>query len=71
MSAVIKSRRLDDVVILDISGRITLGEGAVTLRDALQKAVQALIDNGEYAKVLEKWNVTQGGVKTATVNGGK
>lgn len=41
------------------------------LRDALQKAVQALIDNGEYAKILEKWNVTQGAVQTATVNGGK
>ena len=40
------------------------------LRDALQKALQAIIDNGEYAKVLEKWNVAQGAVKTATVNGG-
>lgn len=43
MSAVIKCRRLDDVVILDISGRITLGEGTVTLRAALQK----LLDAGE------------------------
>jgi polar amino acid transport system substrate-binding protein len=41
------------------------------LRDALQKALQALIDNGEYAKVLEKWNVKQGAVTAATVNGGK
>jgi polar amino acid transport system substrate-binding protein len=41
------------------------------LRDALQKALQALIDNGEYAKVLEKWNVKQGAVTSATVNGGK
>ena len=41
------------------------------LRDALQKALQAIIDNGEYAKVLEKWNVAQGAVTTATVNGGK
>ena len=40
------------------------------LRDALQKALQAIIDNGAYAKVLEKWNVAQGAVKTATVNGG-
>ncbi len=40
------------------------------LRGALQKALQAIIDNGEYAKVLEKWNVAQGAVKTATVNGG-
>lgn len=41
MSAVIKSRRLDDVVILDISGRITLGEGAVTLRESLLKLLNA------------------------------
>ena len=41
------------------------------VRVALQKALQALIDNGEYAKVLEKWNVKQGAVTSATVNGGK
>jgi polar amino acid transport system substrate-binding protein len=40
------------------------------LRDALQKAVQALIDNGEYAKILEKWKVMAGAVKSATINGG-
>ena len=47
MTAVIKSRQLDDVVILDISGRITIGEGTITLRDALQK----LLKSGE-RKVL-------------------
>ena len=40
------------------------------IRDALQKAVQALITSGEYTKILEKWKVTQGAVTTATVNGG-
>ena len=48
MSATVKCRRLDDVVILDISGRITLGEGAVTLRDALQK----LLNSGERKLVM-------------------
>jgi anti-sigma B factor antagonist len=33
----ITPRRLDDVVILDLSGRITLGEGTVVIRDAVQK----------------------------------
>lgn len=37
MSLVIKSRRLDDVVILDLSGRITIGEGTLILRDQIQK----------------------------------
>jgi polar amino acid transport system substrate-binding protein len=41
------------------------------MRDALQKALQAIIDNGEYAKILEKWNVKQGAVTTAGINGGK
>lgn len=41
MTAVIRSRRLDDVVILDISGRLTLGDGTVTLRDAIQKLLEA------------------------------
>ena len=41
------------------------------IRDALQKALQAIIDNGDYAKVLEKWNVKQGAVTSATVNGAK
>ena len=40
------------------------------LRDALQKALQAMIDDGTYGRILQKWNVTAGAVKTATVNGG-
>jgi polar amino acid transport system substrate-binding protein len=40
------------------------------LRDALKQALQALIANGDYAKILEKWKVTQGAVTTATVNAG-
>ena len=40
------------------------------LRDALQKAMQAIIDNGTYASILQKWKVTQGAVTTATVNAG-
>jgi polar amino acid transport system substrate-binding protein len=40
------------------------------LRDALLKAVQAIIDDGTYAKILEKWHVTDGALKTAKINGG-
>ncbi len=43
----------------------------IQLRDALHKAMQAIIDDGTYAKVLDTWNVTQGAVTTATINGGK
>ena len=41
MSLVLKPRRLDDVVILDLSGRITMGEGTLILRDQIQKLLNA------------------------------
>ena len=41
MSMVLNPRRLDDVVILDLSGRITMGEGTLILRDRIQKLLAA------------------------------
>ena len=41
MNMVLKSRRLDDVVIIDLSGRITMGEGTLILRDNIQKLLNA------------------------------
>src|SRR5436853_1382073 len=41
MNMVLKARRLDDVVILDLSGRITMGEGTVVLRDQIRKLLAA------------------------------
>jgi anti-sigma B factor antagonist len=35
MSMKVATRQVDGVTILDLSGRITLGEGSVTLRDAV------------------------------------
>ena len=37
MSMLVNPRRLDDVVILDLSGRITMGEGTLVLRDRIGK----------------------------------
>jgi anti-sigma B factor antagonist len=36
MSMKVSTRQVDGIVILDLSGRITLGEGSVTLRDAVR-----------------------------------
>ena len=36
MSVKISTRQVDGVTVLDISGRITLGEGSVQLRDAVR-----------------------------------
>jgi anti-sigma B factor antagonist len=41
MSMLLKPRRLDDVVILDLSGRITIGEGTLTLRHTIQQLLAA------------------------------
>ena len=37
----LKRRRIDDVVILDLSGRITIGEGTLVLRSEIQKLLDA------------------------------
>ena len=36
MSVKVSTRQVDGVTILDLSGRITLGEGSVVLRDAIR-----------------------------------
>ena len=36
MSMKVQTRQVDGVTILDLSGRITLGEGSVTIRDAVR-----------------------------------
>jgi polar amino acid transport system substrate-binding protein len=38
------------------------------LRDALQKAWQAIMDDGSYQKVLEKWGLADIAIKKATIN---
>jgi anti-sigma B factor antagonist len=48
----IASRELDGVIVLDLSGRITLGEGSVQLRDAIRDLIgkgqrRILLDLGE------------------------
>ncbi len=43
MSMKVSTRQVDGVTILDLSGRITLGEGSVTLRDTIRD----LVNKGE------------------------
>ena len=42
----------------------------VALRDALREALQAIIADGTYDRVLAKWDVAAGALKTASINGG-
>ncbi|MFE9770954.1 ABC transporter substrate-binding protein [Streptomyces sp. NPDC005931] len=50
---------------------IAVAKDNAQLRDALKAAMDAIIQNGEYQKILDKWGVAEGAVKEATINGGK
>lgn len=39
MSMKVNTRQVDGVTILDLSGRITLGEGSITLRDSIRDLI--------------------------------
>ncbi|MFI7129506.1 ABC transporter substrate-binding protein [Nonomuraea sp. NPDC050153] len=41
------------------------------LRDAVRGALQELIDDGTYGKILKAWNVSNGAIVKTVVNGGK
>jgi polar amino acid transport system substrate-binding protein len=40
------------------------------LRDALKAAMDAIIADGTYGKVLQKWNATSGAIQQTAINGG-
>ena len=41
MNAMINTHQVEGVTVMEVKGRITLGEGAVVLRDAIQDALKA------------------------------
>ncbi len=53
MALTIASREVDGVIVLDLSGRITLGEGSVQLRDA----IRGLISKGSKNILLNMGDV--------------
>jgi polar amino acid transport system substrate-binding protein len=48
---------------------LAVAKGAGTLKEALQKAIQSMIDDGSYRKILETWGVEPGAIATASING--
>ncbi|MGW3725080.1 ABC transporter substrate-binding protein [Streptomyces sp. F001] len=50
---------------------IAVAKNNTQLRDALQAALDAIIANGEYDKIIKKWGVEDGAVDKAAINGGK
>lgn len=63
-----------DVVQGHVYQPVPLGIGVaksnIALRDALQKALDALIADGSYRRILEQHGVADGAVTSATINGG-
>ncbi|MEU6852562.1 ABC transporter substrate-binding protein [Actinacidiphila alni] len=49
---------------------IAVSKDNTQLRDALKAAMDAIIADGTYAKVLQKWNATTGAITAAAINGG-
>jgi len=54
MGIKVSTRQVDGITILDLSGRITLGEGSVTLRDAIRD----LVNKGEKFILLNLGDVS-------------
>ena len=54
MSIKLNTRQVGDVTVLDLAGRITLGEGSSTLRDSLKE----LVAKGEKKILLNLGEVT-------------
>ncbi|MEU0033684.1 MULTISPECIES: ABC transporter substrate-binding protein [unclassified Streptomyces] len=50
---------------------IILNKKNTQLRDALKEAVDAIIKDGSYQKVLEKWGAQSGAIEQSAINGGK
>ncbi|WP_371795752.1 ABC transporter substrate-binding protein [Streptomyces sp. NBC_01718] len=49
---------------------IAVAKGNTQLREAIQAALDAVIKNGEYKKIVAKWRVEAGAVTEAKINGG-
>jgi len=50
---------------------IVLSKKNTELRDVLKEAVDAIIKDGSYQKVLEKWGAQSGAIDKSAINGGK
>lgn len=50
---------------------IAVSKKNTQLRDTVQKAVQATIDDGSYKQLIDKYQTPQGAIEKATINGGK
>lgn len=50
---------------------IAIAKNNTALRDAVQEALRGIIADGTYDRILEKWGVSGGALKTAAINGAR
>nr|WP_229924790.1 ABC transporter substrate-binding protein [Streptomyces sulfonofaciens] len=50
---------------------IAVAKSNTQLRDALKAALDRLIKDGTYSKIISRWGVKAGAIEQATINGGK
>ncbi|MEE1757267.1 ABC transporter substrate-binding protein [Streptomyces sp. SP18CS02] len=50
---------------------IAVDKGNTQLRDAIKEAVDAIIADGTYKKILDKWGASESAIDKAVINGGK
>lgn len=50
---------------------IAVAKDNTALRDAVQAALRAIIADGSYDRILDKWGVSRGALKTAAINGAR
>jgi polar amino acid transport system substrate-binding protein len=48
---------------------IALNKSSGTFKEAIQKAVKKLIDDGTYTKIMETWGLTDGAITDPVING--
>lgn len=62
-----KFKQVGDLVSAGFQG-VVLPKNAEELRDALQAAMQELMDNGKYLEILKKYNMESNATDKATIN---
>lgn len=55
----------------EASWGIAMKQDNKALQDSVQKALQSLVDDGTYTKILEAWNVKEMAIDKVTINDGK
>jgi polar amino acid transport system substrate-binding protein len=48
---------------------IAIAKGSDAFRDAIRDALKALVTDGTYGKILDKWGLTAGAITEPVVNG--